>query len=430
MRRLAPICLLSLAAWLGLPSGVRAQMGDTVALIQAPPIDSVLAMALAAASGPAARRSEARAAELRLPALGGWPATELETRWARAEDDHRVRSTTRAFSVRQPWPWPGTLGARRAVGHAELEALRLGEDDARREIARAVYRDYAELYRTQWMRSALSDSRTLLRATADAARSRYESSQSGLAEVARAEQEIAHLDEELLDAEAERAAAAARLSEWLGAEAPNTIADGVPLWTVAALPSLPDPLASGTAGMLGEAPDARRARAAVRIAERRAALAEAEARPQFSIGADLSKEPPLDPEFGVSLGVDLPLFSRRATEKTSARASLDAARDDQRAATQRVSAEHQALAARWRWAEAQIVLHRERILPQDQTTFELTRDAFASGRADFRMLLESLRLWLEDRSHLADIEAERLSLWAELRLLSSDWPARTEEETP
>ena len=406
------------AAWLLLLAAEAAGMLQPGAwAAEAPPFEETLAKALSEA--PRIHRAESRiaAATLRSQVATALPPTEAAVGLSSYEDDHGIgRHIATSLELRQALPFPGKRAARARAASAERLTAEAETNALRRQITRVIASLYGRLYSIHEEGAALGAARALLRSMAEEAGTRHATMGGDLSAVARAEVEISHLDERLLDLTRDRAVVAAEFDRYL---LDPRAADG---WQVSSLPRVDLDPDSIVARAVRHSPDVRIARAIRLSASRRFSEAHLETKPDFLLGAGVTKPEEFGPEISASLGLSLPLFSRRALEADATDRQREGEDAALRAAIAEAHAEAEALAAQWRWAEAQVALHRERILPQDTSALELTRAAYVTGRAEFGSVLEAFRAWLDDRSHLAEIEAERFATWAEIVYLTAESP--------
>lgn len=384
---------------------------------EAPPFEETLARALTEA--PRIQRAESLigAATLRRQAATALPPTEASVGLSSSEDDHGGgRQIATGLEFRQALPFPGKRAARARSATAELLTVEAETSALHREITRTIASLYGRLYSIHEEETALSAARELLLSMAEDAGTRHAAMGGDLAAVARAEVEISHLDERLLDLTRDRALVAAEFDRYL---LDPQAADA---WQVSSLPRVDLDPDSIVARAVRNSPDVRIAHALRLSAIRRHSAARLESKPDFLLGAGVTKPEGLGPEISASFGLSLPLFSKPALEADATDREREGEDAALRAALAEAHAEGEALAAQWRWAEAQIALHRERILPQDTNTLELSRASYVTGMAEFSAVLDAFRAWLDDRAHLAAIEADRFTAWAEIVFITAESP--------
>ena len=392
--------------------------GSGRASIEAPPFDSLLSRAIAEAPSIEVLEARLDAAAARISAGGALGPLELELR-VHSEDAPGGRSVFPELEARQRLSILGRRGAGSALARAERAGAEAVVEQARRALATTLATLYARLYAIEAEHQSLTVARELLLSLARDAGTRYAAGQGDLAAAARAEVELTHLDERILDLEAERGRVAAGFTPLFSdrAEASD--------WTVSSLPAVSVVVDSIPEWAVRSSAEVLVAEADVATAERRVRLMRAETAPDLTIGAGAAKPTDRGAEYTALLGIELPLFSRRGAEVDAARQDLRAAEAWLRAARARAFSEGQSEMASWRWAEAQLDLHSNRLLPQDETSFELARASYMNGRGEFSAVLDAFRAWLDDRTHRASIEADRFVTWARITELVS---ARSSEE--
>jgi outer membrane protein, heavy metal efflux system len=384
----------------------------------APPVDALVAEALAKSPAFAALRSRAAAArEMERPAAA-LPDLMVEAMVQNADFPNYTIGTEdmsmAGFEVRQALPYPGKLRSRIETARAET-ALREAEvADLERRIAAEVRTFYARIYAIDRERQALTAARELVELMSATASARYASGQSEQEALIKAQLQVTRLEEQLDDLAAERQARVAELNRWL--DRPG----GEPLGEVTALPAVAAPPASLDVAAVGGASRVRVAQAAVAAAERRLATARLDVKPDFTPSAGLAYRGALGPVLTLRLGVDLPFRKSQRQEPMirAAEAELEMARQELRDAEAMVRSEAARMAADWTKADRQILRYREGILPQTSTALDAARSSYLAGRGDFSTVVEDFNLWLEARVQLARREADRFAAWAGLEALT------------
>jgi len=361
------------------------------------------------------------AARLRIGAVGGLPPLSLNLR---VRDDTAVRSFTPEIEAMQSLSLGGRRGGQVRLARAELLGASARRELARREAVLQVAEVYSRLYAIEVERQTLEAGRTLLLTIAVQIEAAYASKGGSLSEAARAEVEVAHLDQRLIDLEADRATTASVLEPLL------KDGEAVRGWKVSTLPSGPVDVDSVVARATRNSPEVGIARAELSRAEQQVKLARAEQALDLSVGAGLAKPEGRSPEITAAVGVELPLWSRKqeATramemERSAALSALEAERARARAAAA-------SQLSRWQWAEQQIGLLEDRILPLDESTLELARAAYSSSRGEFSAVLDAFRSWLDDHARLATVESERFITWSRIESLVAPFELLSPEEAP
>jgi len=379
-----------------------------------PPVEELVATALAHSPALAVRRAQVAAAEAREA-----PAAALADPMVEAafQDVGFPRSTVGkdensilGVEVRQGLPYPGKRAARRAAARAETAERRAELARLEREIAAQVRAAYARLYALDGETASLGAARELLQVLSATASSRYSAGQTEQEALLKTQIEVSRLDERVADLAAERAAAVADLNHLL--DRPG----GEPIGPVDRLPPVTVPGGGWEELAVAGSAEVASRQAAVTTAERRLALARLDLRPDLSAGAGIAYRGSFDPMVTLRFGVELPFWRREKQLPlvTAAEQEVESARAQLREAQAAARAAAARLAARWRTAEEQLRRYREAILPQTSAAVDAARASYLSGRGDFTTVVQDFNLWLDARKQLASREADRFLTWAEL----------------
>jgi outer membrane protein TolC len=315
----------------------------------------------------------------------------------------------------QEVPYPGKLRATGEVARREAEVAQKELDRVRLEIASAVKRAYADLYRLDRTEAILQETRIVLDSLAEAARKRYDVGEGIQESVFKAQTELLRLDTRLARVEGERRAAEARLNAVVGRPAGTHVgsADVLPSGS---LPKDPDRLDEEA---VTASPDVGRLEQAVRRGEASLDLARLELKPDFVWSASYVYRGDIDPMVMGMFGLRLPVYRARkqAQGVLQAQSDLTAAREDLADLRLRTRAAVRELVAGVRRAERLIVLFEQGVIPQAQGALESARASYGVGRIGFLDLLNDLIVLLETRIDLATEEADRLRSLAALEPL-------------
>jgi outer membrane protein TolC len=424
VRQACAIAAWMLPGWLLAASPLGAQQSPTspsglaaVAEHPAPPVDTLVALALARAPEIAAQRERAAAASERVGGAGAFEDPMLDLAYRNAGfPEYTVGEAEMSMieiGIEQPLPFPGKRGARRraasamaAVGAADLHTVE-------RRVATEVRVLYAQLYAVDRTRARLLSARVLLRLLETTAAGRYASGTSEMEPQVRAQLAVSRLEERLEDLNAERRALLAEINRYL-----DRPADTV-LGVVDTLPGMPSPPSDWQERAVAHAPEVLAARAAVAAAERGLAVEESERRPDLVVGAGYGYRGALDPVVTLRVGTELPLWRSGRQEPRIRAAAQEAAmaRSEQRNAEARARSTAESQVAAWERSDAQVRRYREAILPQSWTALDAARAAYEAGKGDFSTVIEDFDLWLEAQEQLAVREAERFVARARLDAL-------------
>lgn len=350
-----------------------------------------------------ARRSpelRARAAEVR--------AAQARPQQARAFEDPmlmtelwqvptRLTQVPLMVTLRQPIPWPGKLSARAAalapdIARAEAQT-RVTARGLRQEATRLYY-DYALAVRSLEVQRR---SRQLLHDLVAAVDLRYRVGKAELAELLAVQQELATLDNSLLDQERQRDLAITALNTLLAQPADQPLG---PPATVPAPRPLPA-LAEATALALAQRPELSVARAGVLQARARGEAARAERAPDLAVWAGYMAvlRGDMDNTFTVGLQTSLPTFSLvrsfAAAREAQAEGQAQAAGLSQTEA--RIRGEVRAALLQAETAARHLRLHGETLGPLAEQGVRSAQVSYQTGRASLVLLLEATRTLVAHR---------------------------------
>ena len=398
---------------------------------EAPPVDTLVAIALVRAPEIAAQRERAAAARARAGGAAAFadPMLELSLQdadfpdWTVGDQDMSMLG----IDVQQTLPFPGKRGHRRRAAAAEAAMPAVERQTIERTVTANVRALYARLFALDRTAIALASSRASLRALEDVTAARYASGTSELEPRLAAQLAVSRLDERTEDLTAERRIVVAALNRVLDRDAETAIG------TVAALPSVESPRAGWQADAVMHAPAVLAARAAVTAAAQRVAVERSERRPDWTLGGGYGYRGDLGPLVSLRIGTELP-FWRRSRQEPRVRAAeheLEAARHDLRRAEADAGVEAVQLLADWQRADAQVRRYHDAIVPQSRTTLDAVRVAYETGRGSFATVIQYFNAWIETQEQLAAREAARFTAHARLMaLVSPADAAAAEEATP
>lgn len=309
------------------------------------------------------------------------------------------RDTPRhSFSVLIPIELGGKRAARIDLARAVARTGEAGMAQEEFALMNEVRRAYFALAAAQERVAAAADLRSLSLRARDAAQARLTLGDAPRLDVLQAELELAAADNDLTTATAAVAADRAALNTLLG-RAPATPVTATDALTTRALPGADDALARATAASTALAA----IDAALEEQSLRRALASATNRPEVTAGAGITSGIPDEYSTGwrASLGVTVPLFSRKATVVVEDRelARLRA----ERAALQADITGHVAEArVRAAAAEAQLDRFEKDILPRALEVERMAEDSYRSGQSNLAALLQTLHASREMRYRALD----------------------------
>lgn len=410
-----------------------------------------VALALAAAS--ASSRAETQLEQWTAEALARNPEVRAASnRWAAARatatgagalgdpmagaDVERMGTSLRSFNdieymVQQDVPWFGKRGL--ATKGAEAET-RMAEMDWRMkslEIAAAVKMAYYDLWQTQQEVGVNLRALSLLDKMEKAAAARYENGKASQADLIKLSNEKTKLVENQMDLSRMRENAHADLARLLGREqgaAPGELSQlAEPRFRLdtAAVRRL---VADRHPALIGAR------EGGVAAAQAQLDLARKAYRPDFQFrveGRQFNGEAGIQ-EYDTAVLLNLPWFNRRRNDSAvaSAKATLDARRDDYEAMRQKEVARAQKLCVGIATFEHHHDLYRERLIPQQRAAVDAARASYETGMMGLLDLLDAQRMLLEFEMLDAHHVAETYRQTAELEMLTGGELPRIPAEKP
>ena len=383
----------------------------------APPVEELVDRVLARSPSVAALKERLLAAREQVEPAGALPDAMVEVmlqdvafpKWTVGSEEMSMIGP----EVRQDLPYPGKRAARRDAASAEAATRGAELDQLRREVAAKVRSLYARAWALDRERHYLDAAREMLEMLSATAASRYAVGETDEEAVLKAQLEVSRLAERLDDVAGERSAVVAALNRLL--DEPGS----APLGDVAALPTPSVPLPPWEDLAVGASPEVAVQRAAVVAAQKRAAVARLDLKPDFTTGAAIGLRGALDPAVTFRFGLTIPLWSkekqrplRRAADDEVAMAKAEL-RDSEASARSTAAR----LASDWQRANRQIERYQQAILPQSSAAVDAARAAYLVGRGDFLTVVDDFSRWIDARVELARREADRFATWAEVEAL-------------
>jgi outer membrane protein TolC len=318
------------------------------------------------------------------------------------------------FTLRQPIPWPGKLRARAAAVEPEIPRAQAEADSAARTLrleATRAYYDYWLAIRTE---EVLRENRRLLESIVLSVDARYRVGRAELAELLKAQEEAASLDNRLLDVDRERELAVAAINTLLARSPAEPL--GKPV-TQPVVRNLPD-FAALTERALAERPELRGAQAALAQAQARIHAAEVERAPDLAVWAGFMAmlRGGTDHTFTVGLQTSIPSFSltRSRAAGREAQAQVSAAQAALAQAQALIRGEVRQASLRLETAQRHIQLHGQRLLPLAERSVQAAQVAYQSGRVDLVLLLDAVRAFLDHRLEYERFLTDYAQRWADL----------------
>lgn len=312
----------------------------------------------------------------------------------------------------QALPWPGKRAAREDVARAGLKRAEAEAEGMALQVEGEVLEAVLDLLALRAQRQLLTEQDQQWAAAEDLAKTCCELGRGSAADLLQAMQERARLRQKQLALAAREADLADTLARSLGrspGEAPEL---------PGRLLDLPLPGAPGAealqADLLARSPLWKVAQVDQAAAEQALRLAGLERRPDLRLTAGLMKESGMPLGWKAEVGFSVPIFTaRKQSQVVAQRRAEQAGTEAARLALQRLVAQRSRERARaWDLAHQTARLVDQELLPQGRATVEAQLSRYESGKAEFPVVLESLRSLLRDReSHLAAVvQLHRLAL--------------------
>ena len=359
----------------------------------------------------------------RVPSVSSLPEPVFSYMYYAENVETRVGPQRQKFSLRQAFPWFGTLGARESVAEQEAWAAYRRFQAEKLKLAYQVRKAYSEYYllgrRIEIARSTLE----LLHGWESISRTRFETGQSGRSDLVRIEIEIARAADGLRGLEDSKTSAGEEMKNVLGA--PDMLE--IPFPSVMPEPAVIEPDTVMAAVMMNN-PSILAIDHMIMREENALKLAGKSSWPDFSLGLDyIDTGPALDPDMPesgkdpwmVSLSLKLPIwFGKNRALKEEARARLEMNRYGRKdtAGDLRVRAEK--LLFEYRDASSKTELFSGTLLPKAEESFAVTLMEYEGGEADFLHVLEAQRLLLDLRLEMEEALVLREIRAAELEMLA------------
>ena len=359
----------------------------------------------------------------RVPSVSSLPEPVFSYMYYGESVETRVGPQRQKFSLRQAFPWFGTLGARESVAEQEAWAAYRRFQAEKLKLAFEVRKVYSGYYllgrRIEIARSTLD----LLHSWESISRTRFETGQSGRSDIVRIEIEIARVADALRALEDSRSSAVEEMRNALGGPAGLEIPFPVVMPEPASIE--PDTV---MAAVLENNPSILAIDHMIMREESALRLAGKSSWPDFSLGLDyIDTGPAIDPgmpESGkdpwmVSLSMKLPIwFGKNSSLKDEAMARIEMNRyekkdteGDLRARTEKLLFEH-------RDASSKMELFSGTLLPKAEESFAVTLIEYEGGEADFLHVLEAQRLLLDLRLEMEEALVMQEISAAELEMLA------------
>ncbi|MFO0575667.1 MAG: TolC family protein [Polyangia bacterium] len=295
------------------------------------------------------------------------------------------------ITLRQPLPWPGKLRARAAALEPELARARAEAALTARDLRLAATRGYYDYLFSVRSLAALATQQRLLAGIVAAAEIRYRVGRAELAELLKAQEDAASLDNLVLDVEQQRDVTVAALNTLLARPPEQPLGTPVTLPEVRPLPAL----AQLTERALAVHPVLRGARAGLLQAQAREHAARLERAPDLALWAGYMAmlRGGGDGTFTVGVQTSLPSLSLlgRGAAVREAAARVSGQRAALAETEARLRGELRQALLRTESAERHIRLHEQTLVPTAERAVRAAQAGYQNGRVPLVLLLDAAR---------------------------------------
>lgn len=336
----------------------------------------------------------------------------------------RVGPQRHRFSLKQSFPWFGTLGARADVARASAAAAFQQLETRRLELAYRVRRAVYAYWLLDREIGLTADNLELLKFWEEVVRTKYKVAVRQHPDVIKAQVELGVLEDRLLTLQDRIAPTVAGLREALN------LPDSVFLPVPKEIPQSEDSLARDSLLEVIRAanPDLRALQHLISREQKKVDLARKAAYPDFTLGVDyIETGSALDPamrESGkdpwvVSVGINLPIwFGKNSARRDEARARERAARYTLEARENRLTEYADRLLFEYANALRKKRLYRDGLVPKAEQSLNASYAAYQAGELDFLNVLEAQRQLLDFQLKLDRATADAATRRAEIDMLA------------
>ncbi|MHB8811736.1 MAG: TolC family protein [Steroidobacteraceae bacterium] len=319
--------------------------------------------------------------------------------------------TSGDVEVSQSFPWWGTLDARREVARADAEAMGRNLDALRLRLAttaRGAFADWVYVHRALDINTA---NLSVLDELRNVARIRYATGQAPQEDVLQADVEHTMLKQQRLEWERDLIVAQSRMNALLDRAPQSAIPPPAGLPAASALPAEQILAQRALAHpQLEELADEERS------AEERQRLAEKERFPKFGVSVGYNNmwaDPAMRPMVGLSFTLPIDQGKYRATidaAHAQARRAASTLEDQRASLLASLSADYAAV----REAARSVALYRDELVPLAQSTLDVSRAEYGTGRGDFLNVMTAEQHRLDTELGLARMQSRYFQSLAEL----------------
>lgn len=336
----------------------------------------------------------------------------------------RVGPQEQRFSLKQAYPWFGTLGAKKTVAR---EAANAAFNKYQSEKLRLFYKVKSAFYRLYYLGREISLTREnmeLLSFWESVIRTKYKVALKQHLDVIKVQVELGKLEDRVASLEAMVDPVKARLRAAL--DLPYTVYVSLPSKITINEQSVNHD--SVFARVVSQNPDLdalqhiiEKERAGIRLANKASW-------PNFTFGVDyIQTGAAINPSmtdsgkdpWGVNVGINLPIwFGKNKSKKQEAQARYRSAQNNLIEAENKAIAIAERILFEYEDALRKIRLYRDGLLPKAEQSLNVGFTAYQAGRTDFLNILDAQRLLLEFELHLEKSIADLATRKAELELIT------------
>jgi cobalt-zinc-cadmium efflux system outer membrane protein len=330
----------------------------------------------------------------------------------------REPMTMLGVSGGQDIPYPGKLGLRRQVAHAEAGVAGLDVERTRLSLVGSVKRAYYGLLLARGLAALALEQRNVWQEVQETARVRYASAVGSQQDMLRAQVEATRVQALHAQHHAEARARLAQLNALLGRPADT------PVETTTSLPLRSETRSAAEVVAWSEAnsPELKAAALAIERDGRAVELARLEFKPDFNVQGGLMYRGSLPPMWQASVSVALPSRARVNGGLAEAQAHLAASKarlEDVRVRLRATVEQRLALLEAAQQIEA---TYRDGLLPQGDLAVQSATASYAAGQGSQLGVLASVAALLDDRTDYLRLLATHASETARLEEASLEEP--------
>lgn len=395
-----------------------AALSSAASAQDAPPLDSLVAHAIAVSPAVAAAQARADAAAARVAPAGARPDPMLMAgvqNFPLSEPGFADFMTMKMIGITQTIPYPGKLSGRTHVAEDELAAARAGVVGARRTVARQVRTLYYDIAFTTRALDIVSRTQGVVAAMIPVTETRYASGEGSQSEILRLRVETARLAEEAATLVEERRATLAELNALLERHADTPVGDAA-IPAAIARAAIADSARSITfeSSALGarvtrspipsvdslvalavrNSAELQEHEAMIRAQRARSALARRERLPDFDVSLQYGQRNGFGDMVSAVVSVPIPLQKRRKqdAEASASDADLRALEAEHMVSLNELRANIARLAGALERDRTQLALYVKAILPQAGAALGSANAGYQAGRVDFATLIDAQAL--------------------------------------